>query len=155
MPEPLRIEIVTSLGLPAGSVVVIRSALTPAAIAMRAWNRPSLSASTVVVAPFSSLRTRTELLAWVLPLIVTASLLVVEPSLGEMIVSLGLDVSSVHVTIGDLSLSPPGPITDAWNPLAPLARAMFGSSWTAVWPTGCSAATTGSLSPTVTYSRIV
>ena len=128
--------------------------LTPAAIAIRAWNRPSLSASTVVVAPLSSLRTRTELLAWVLPLMVTVSLLVVAPSLGEMMVSLGFDVSSVHATTGDRSLSPPGPTTEAWNSLRPFASAMFGRSWTAVWPTGCSAATTGALSPTVTHSRI-
>ena len=112
-------------------------------------------ASTVAVAPLSSFLSRTELPACVLPLIVTLSLLVDEPSSGEMIVSFGFEVSRTQVAMADSSLSPPGPTIDAWNALRPFSSATLGISWTEVCPIGCSTSRVGSASPTVTYRRSV
>ena len=118
-------------------------------------NRPSLLASTVAVAPLSSFLIRTELPACVLPLIVTLSLLVDEPSAGEMIVSFGFEVSRTQVAMADSSLSPPGPTIEAWNALRPFSSATLGISWTRGLPDRLLDERVGSASPTATYRRSV
>ena len=155
VPEPRRTVIVSVLGLPAGSVLVIVSVLIPLSRPIRASNRPSLPATAVADVPLLSLRTRTVLAACVLPFTVTADFDVDALSLGELILMLGRDWSRIQSATADSSLSPPGPTIEAWMLLRPFSSSTSWITRTEVGPTGTSSTICGSLSLSVTHSRTV
>ena len=55
----------------------------------------------------------------------------------------------------DSSLSPPGPLIEAWKSLRPFASSTSGITWTDVGPTATSSSSSASLSGSVTHSRTV
>src|SRR5215203_2693821 len=113
-PEPRRTVIVAVLGLPARSVTEIVIVLMPGATVILASNSPSLPAVVVTMAPLRSFLRRTVLRPWVLPFTFTESLVVDDDSFGVEIFTTGRDWSRIQVVMSDSSLSPPGPMIDAW-----------------------------------------
>src|SRR5258708_11876876 len=88
-PEPLRTESVEVFALPAGSVDVRDSWLTPALIGMMSENAPLTAAAPLTDAPVVAFVSSRLLRAWVLPLTSTLLAFTTPPSFGEEILIAG------------------------------------------------------------------
>ena len=108
-PEPFRTLSVAVFSLPAGSVAVTVIALLPSAIASWSPRGRPCRPTVVAIAPLVAFWRRISAPAWDLPLTVTTAFLTCALFLGEMTLTLGLDLSSTQVATADRSLSPPGP----------------------------------------------
>ena len=125
------------MALPAGSVAVTEIAFDPSASGRTTWKAPVPSATPIAVRPLASLRARD---CWTCPAscpaIVTEVPLTVALSSGDEMAILGFVVSRTYVTIGDASLSPPGPTTVAEKSLRPGWSVTSGIAKLGVSPSG-------------------